>query len=490
MRCLSLADALQRQGCECLFVCREHAGHLGNVIRQRNHEVRMLPSDKSYPSRILDVGDQPPHLAWLGAAWETDADQTAAYAEAAGAQLLIVDHYALDFRWESKVRPFFVRIMVIDDLADRSHDCDFLLDQNFLPSSKFRYANRVPHAARLLLGPRYALLRSEFSLQENVRSDIEQDSLPRLLIMFGGADRGRQTERLLRLLSSVDWQGRIDVVAGPLYPDAQALRKATDALPTAILHIAPGNIASLMRTADIALGAPGVSSLERCACALPSITVAHAWNQEAIGVALAEAGAHWYLGREADVTDAEWLDAIKVMARHIPIRRNMSRAAAEICDGRGADRTATHLLNAAMTVRKAEKSDGDLLFAWRNDERIRRLSRDPAPLEYQAHLNWLARTLENPDVELLLLGAAGCDMACIRFDCQNDSATLSIYVDPDLQGKGIGRGALLSGIAWLREKRPGLKKLFAVVLESNRASHQLFLSSGFSPAQTSYVLDL
>jgi len=141
-------------------------------------------------------------------------------------------------------------------------------------------------------------------------------------------------------------------------------------------------------------------------------------------------------------------------------------------------------------VRRAAKSDGDLLFAWRNDERTRRLSHDPRPLDYEAHLRWLAKTLDDSKVDLLLLGTDDRDMACVRFDCQEETAILSIYVDPDLQGKGVGRIALAAAIDWLKAYRPALKKLNSIVLESNHASHQLFLTAGFTPSHTNYVLDL
>jgi UDP-2,4-diacetamido-2,4,6-trideoxy-beta-L-altropyranose hydrolase len=429
------------------------------------------------------------HAAWLGADWQNDARQTAAYL-VRRPDWLVVDHYAIDRNWEEVLRTHCRKLMVIDDLADRSHDCDVLLDQNFLPGSELRYKTLVPRGAHTLIGPRYALLRSEFALNGSDFPERAHGDILRLLVMFGGADQGRQTEKVLRLLAGVSWQGPVDVVAGPLYPEMQALHEAVAALPSATLHVASENIALLMRKADLALGAPGVTSLERCACALPSLTVAHARNQEAIGVALAEAGAHWYLGREADASDADWLDALSVLARHRLIRHSMSVVASTICDGQGAQRVAVCLLLAAMNVRKADKTDSELLFAWRNDARTRRLSRDPSPLDRVVHLRWVAKTLENPDIDLLLIGMSGRDMACVRFDCRGDLATLSIYVDPDLQGQGIGRAALQSAIDWLRAHRPDLKLLFSNVLEANHASHQMFRNSGFVPDQTSYAFDL
>lgn len=484
MRCLALADALKIKGGDSRFVCRAHPGSLEALIRQRGYAVDLLPISPQGASSF-DSADGPVHADWLGADWRIDAEQTAACLTAP-VDYLIVDHYAIDSRWEGALRKYCRRIMVIDDLADRAHDCDVLLDQNFLPNAD-RYASLMPPSAIALIGPRYALLRDEFAL---TAERPETRSRPRLLIMFGGADRSRQTERVLRLLAEMAWQDPVDVVAGPLYPDMYALREMMATLPDATLHVAPTHIAALMRRADFSVGASGVTSLERCACGLPSITVAQAWNQEAIGTALAEAGAHWYLGREIEATDTDWQDALRMLARQSVIRHHMSVTATAICDGRGVRRVVAHLMQATMRVRRAEKSDGNLLFAWRNDEITRRLSHDPRPLDYEAHLRWLAKTLDDSKVDLLLLGTGDRDMACVRFDCQGEMAILSIYVDPDLQGQGVGRSALAAAIDWLKAYRPALKKLNAIVLESNHASHQLFLTAGFTPGQTNYVLDL
>lgn len=484
MRCLALADALKERGGDCRFICRAHPGHLGDSIAKRGYAVELLPN----PLQIVESPNQYgvyKHAEWMGADWQSDVQQTAA-ALADVPDWLIVDHYSIDRRWENAMRNHCRKIMVIDDLADRLHDCDVLLDQNFLPSVD-RYAALVPVGAITLIGPRYALLRGEFS---SARKRSGCAIAPRLLIMFGGADRSRQTERILWLLVEMGWQDPIDVVAGPLYSDVPALREALSALPAAVLHVSPGNIAALMRHADFAVGAPGVAGLERCSCGLPSITVAQAWNQESIGAALAEAGAHWYLGREAEATDADWKGALQMLGKHAAIRSHMSAAAAAICDGQGVKRVVAHLMHAEMSARIVTESDGDLLFAWRNHERTRRLSHDPRPFNYEAHLRWLAKTLSDPNVDLLLLDVSGLDMACVRFDCQGETATLSIYVDPDQQGRGVGNHALTTAIDWLKMRRPTLKQLNASVMEPNRASHQLFLSSGFKLEQRSYVLDL
>jgi UDP-2,4-diacetamido-2,4,6-trideoxy-beta-L-altropyranose hydrolase len=484
MRCLVLADALKSKGAFCSFVCREHPGNLEALIKRRGYSVNLLPMRQRNASPVDSISDLA-HADWLGADLRSDAEQTAECITDF-LDYIIIDHYAIDIRWESALRKYCRQIMVIDDLADRAHDCDLLLDQNYLPNAD-RYAALIPGSATALIGPRYALLRNDFALAS---TPSKNTTSPRLLIMFGGADRSRQTERMLHMLAEMAWQDPVDVVAGPLYPDMPALREAAAILPAAKLHVAPTNIATLMHRADIGLGASGVTGLERCACGLPSITVAQAKNQEAIGTALAETGAHWYLGHEANVTDSEWRDALRMLVKQTSIRQHMSVAAAAICDGQGLRRVVAHLMHVAMGVRTATDSDGDLLFSWRNDERTRRLSGNPGPLDYEMHLHWITKTLDDPNVDMLILGTGGRDMACVRFDCEGETATVSIYVDPNLQGQGVGRGALAAAINWLKLRRTALKYINAVVMKSNHASHQLFISSGFKPSQTNYDLHL
>ena len=150
MRCLTLAEALRKAGAEVAFVCRELDGNLAGLIEARGFDVHVLPP--------LEPPTDP--LTWTAAHWHEDAAQTASFLKTR-ADWLVVDHFALEHRWEKEMREHANRLMVIDDLADRVHDCDLLLDQNYLQEPA-RYDTLVPAHCRKLLGPAYALLRDEF----------------------------------------------------------------------------------------------------------------------------------------------------------------------------------------------------------------------------------------------------------------------------------------------------------------------------------------
>ncbi|MBL0225443.1 MAG: UDP-2,4-diacetamido-2,4,6-trideoxy-beta-L-altropyranose hydrolase [Geobacteraceae bacterium] len=159
MRCLTLADELRQRGADVIFICRILLGNLIGLIEDKGYSVvRLQQPETEYIAAAEDVA----HAAWLGVSWEQDAVDTIDAFGEKHPKLLIIDNYALDSRWETKLRPYVEKIMVIDDLADRSHDCDLLLDQNLYQSIETRYDKLISESCKRLLGPKYALFRPEF----------------------------------------------------------------------------------------------------------------------------------------------------------------------------------------------------------------------------------------------------------------------------------------------------------------------------------------
>lgn len=156
MRCLSLAKVLRERGARCFFICREHRGNLIDEIREEGFVVYELPinSGTIKSSQIYEN--------WLGDVYSADALASISCLDVSSNDLLIVDHYAIDERWEALVRKYFKKIMVIDDLANRKHNCDYLLDQN-LSHSWSNYVGLLPKKSQTFIGPKFALLRPEFT---------------------------------------------------------------------------------------------------------------------------------------------------------------------------------------------------------------------------------------------------------------------------------------------------------------------------------------
>lgn len=333
MRCLTLADALHEKGVECTFVCRPHAGHLLDLVAQRGHKALALGE----PQETFNTTADHAYVAWLGTSWVDDAEQTMRAFGEQTMDWLVVDHYALDARWEQALRPQAKRIMVIDDLADRTHACDLLLDQN-LGRLKRDYVALIPPSAGTLLGPKFALLRPEFAAlrpQSLVRRSQNQQ-LQHLLITMGGVDKDNVTCQVLTTLNACTLPSElsITVVMGPHAPWLEQVREVASAMPrsTQVL-VGVDNMAQLMADSDLAIGAAGSTSWERCCLGLPSLVLVLADNQKAGAEALQISGAAVYLKecRQLRELFSEWraTDAISSTLGC------MSNAAASLTDGVG-----------------------------------------------------------------------------------------------------------------------------------------------------------
>jgi UDP-2,4-diacetamido-2,4,6-trideoxy-beta-L-altropyranose hydrolase len=488
MRCLALADGLRSEGAECVFLCREAGlGALAEKITAGGHGLLTLPAAAGN-----EDGDDLPRLAhagWLPGGWRNDAAACRlALANQPAADWLVVDHYALDGRWERAMRAEAERVMVIDDLADRRHECEVLLDQNVLADSVGQYQGLVPEGCLLLLGPKYALLRPEFlAFGEAAPKAAGCSEDLRLLIMFGGSDPQDLTLRAVKALARIKWRGPVDVVAGSLYGKLPELAAIVSGLPQAHLHAPAHKVADLMRAAGLALGSPGVASWERCACGLPSIVLSVADNQLRLGESLGRLGAHWYLGKADQVRDDDLDAALAAWIANPLARHGMSSAAAAICDGKGVRRAVQRLAAAELDIRPATQDDSQLVYAWRNDERTRRHFFDSGPIEPATHRSWFSQTLGNADTQLLLvLGRGRVPVACVRFDYLAERARLSVYLDPDLQGYGLGVNSISLACRWLRIRRPDIRVVEADVLVDNEASRRAFSAAGFRQVWSRY----
>jgi UDP-2,4-diacetamido-2,4,6-trideoxy-beta-L-altropyranose hydrolase len=344
MRCLTLADSLKARGHESLFLTRPHAGHLADHIRDRGHTVVLLPVEGD--AQCEPDPDGPPHADWLGGPWTGDATASLAALKDIAPDWLVVDHYALDARWEALLAPACGRMLVIDDLADRPHACDMLLDQN-LGRRAADYEALLPAGCITLVGQQFALLRPEFrALRAASLARREAPVLRRILVAMGGIDKDDATSAVLDGLDAASLPAGVGVtvISGRDAPwlDKVRGRAARMRLPTEVLA-GVRDMAEHMVQADLAIGAAGGTAWERCCLGLPSIVVVLAENQRPGAEALARAGVAWVLDAVAGVPRAlpGLLAAVAVPAS----LAQTARRAAGITDGRGAERVCERLLS-------------------------------------------------------------------------------------------------------------------------------------------------
>lgn len=213
----------------------------------------------------------------------------------------MVDSYALDHKWEKFLRPHVNKIMVIDDLANRAHDCDLLLDQNYYRDIEHRYDGLLPLTCRKLLGPEYALLRPEFhQAKKNLRK--RDGKIRRILVFFGGSDPSNETKKALQAIKLLNRpEIAVDVVVGAGNPHREEIKQICSEMPNTTYYCQVENMAELMAAADLAIGAGGVTTWERLYLELPTIAIAVAENQVETLEALGEAEMVWYLGIWSEV---------------------------------------------------------------------------------------------------------------------------------------------------------------------------------------------
>lgn len=493
MRCMTLAEVLLKRGASVLFVSRGLPAHLGEMLAERGVACAPLQSDDAQVQAI----DELAHAAWLGTSQEHDAQCTVQALAGRTWDWLIVDHYALDRRWETAMRGVAQRIMAIDDLADRHHDCDVLLDQNFYRDMDTRYAGKVPAHARLLLGPGHALLRESFhTLRTQVVARTGQ--VARVLVFFGGVDARNHTGAAIQALTRLHMPRLlVDVVIGVQHPHRADVEAACEAAGFAC-HVQTSRMAELTAAADLALSAGGSAAWERCCLGLPALSLCTADNQRQQLDDAAEAGLLYV----PSTMDGE--DVVELIARHARslienpmLLRHISQRAMAAVDGKGATRVANALLEPAapgasdaqlVQLRQATPEDVRLVWPWRNATSTRRHFFDPSPVEPDNHLRWWAASLQDTRRALLIGHRAGLPCGVLRFDVeQSDSAVVSLYLDPALTGQGLGRAFMVAGIAWLRQNHPGIQTVSAEILAANEASRKMFQSAGFTEQHAVFV---
>lgn len=331
MRCLALATALQQRGAQVEFLSATTEGHLHGLIADRGFTVRALPAEHAASASSEAVEEVRRVLGPSRFDWA------------------VVDHYRLDASWEGAIRSHCERVFVIDDLADRRHDCDMLLDQN-LGRTADAYRGLVPAAARLLVGPRHALLRPEFAAARD--GSLARRAAPRLervLISLGGVDLTNLTERVLLALAAAGLPdlSQVVVVLGPTAPWHERIQALAAGLPwPTVVHRNAANMADLMAACDLAIGAAGTTAWERCALGLPSVVFVLADNQRPGAHALAQSGCVQLLASPDDIESE--LPPVLRRCQDPALLRAMSRAAAGVTDGQGVARVAQALQNRSL----------------------------------------------------------------------------------------------------------------------------------------------
>lgn len=298
IRCLTLAKQLKNQGAEVSFICSNLIGNIIELIIKEGYQVYQIDSV------CLEESDTK--------RWELDSSQSISIIKKLPQNLdwIIVDHYGLDKFWEKSIRPYTKRIMVIDDLANRGHDCELLLDQNLYTNMEKRYDSLVNEGCKLLLGPSYALLRNEF-YEQRIQLRERSGKIERILVFFGGSDPANQTERVLNCIkNSFPNNLAFEVIVGKSNPNKMLLENICSQHENIKFFCQVENMAAKIADADLAISAGGTNTWERCFLGLPAITITIADNQIEILETLANMKVIWHLGHYTEVDDHTILETL------------------------------------------------------------------------------------------------------------------------------------------------------------------------------------
>ena len=349
MRCLTLAQALRKKGASCYFICRDHTGTLLDLIRGHSFDVRVLatriPQEDCLVQQNVSDDNVIRHASWLGCDWQTDAEQTRDAIGDVVLDWLVVDHYSLDASWESSLKLCFRKLMVIDDLADRSNDCDLLLDQNYYNDMAIRYNKLKPSHCKYLTGPRYALLRPEFKDMRR-RIKMRGSYVERIFFFGGGSDPTNETKKILIALQFLGIKKiKIDVIMGSTNPHLNKIEMICEERQEVTVRTQVSNIAELMGNADLAIGASGSATWESCCVGVPSLVWSISENQVAIAESANEIGVCVNLGKVENVSVQIAANALSELLENKQKPVFLEENSLNLVDGQGTNLVVEELLS-------------------------------------------------------------------------------------------------------------------------------------------------
>lgn len=316
IRCLTLADALREEGARVRFISGDLPDDLGRLVLKRGNELVVIgvihseTEDATKSIRVLS-----------DCQWDW----------------LVVDHYGLSAVWETAMRQSTVRIMVIDDLANRAHQCEILLDQNYLPEAEVRYHGKVNPGCRQLLGPRFALLRPEYRYYREIARS-QSTEVRRVLVFFGGSDPDNLTGLALDVLCEPAFRHlQVDIICGRHGSRRLTLEQQAEGRSGTMIHGPRPHLADLMSIADLAIGGGGSTSWERMCLGLRSIVITLAANQEQVANWLSHEGLTRLIGQSGRVTAIDLRESLMHELQH-GWQLSVTEKGMLLCDGLGTER--------------------------------------------------------------------------------------------------------------------------------------------------------
>ena len=498
MRCRALSKALRQRDVESVFICRSQDGDLLELL-ESEYKVLVLSeipeNRKNSFINALEV-EKSIYGSWLGCTEIEDANETLeliSNAQLMNVRHIVVDHYGLGRQWEQKVVEELTvmfglkpKLLAIDDLANREHCADILLDANRLdPAELNPYKYLLGLGANHLLGPGYALLDAIYPALQPLSPIRSQ--LSRVMIFFGGVDKENYTRSALSALSEARFlHVAVDVVLGKTAIHYLEIKELALQRPNTNFHCGLPALAGIILRADLAIGGAGTNSWERACLGLPSLAIAVADNQRQGAHALAKRNAVRYieLGSSSNAADAIFDGLVKIQESPVQLQE-MSNACLSIGDGKGIERVTRALLGpiSGLNLRSASLSDKWIYYWWANDSDVRQQSFNQEFISMEGHEAWFINKLGSSSSLLYVLeDGEHFPLGQIRFDRMDDNdvcSKIGFSLSREARGRGLASSLLQMGVAQMSHYWRNSMQVYGEVRAGNDASCRAFQRSGF-----------
>lgn len=478
VRCLRIATEMRKSGISVVFVLSHFAKDWSGRLVERGFPIYYANHQGEESCDCDESSSSHPEIVWNAKLQELDAMDFASLCKTLEISVVVVDHYGLDAVWERTVSKSVAKLVVLDDLANRRHDCDILVDYNFSERAS-RYEGLVPSKARVLLGVKYAPLTEEHFWHD--RLAINHDGIRRVFISMGG---GVSAGALAKVVSTAAEIFNSDVEIRVILPFKGALPSE---IRTRIPHqnvkyFSPlPTLVEEYRAADLAIGAAGVAALERMALGVPSVTLVTADNQVSSAEGMAIQTGETFLDARDSLNQNDFSHALLEALRGHSQMRERALSNKYLVDRFGLKRLVLAILptsSSEISIREAVQEDCATYLIWANDPQVRLNSLTQEKVAIAAHVGWFGQALSSSDTLLYVGELEGLPIGQVRFHKEQFDWWLSYSIDDDFRGRGLGRHLIKMALMKFSAAHPNTA-VYGVVKNGNKASIKILETTGF-----------
>jgi len=459
MRCLSLAQAWQDDGGKVIFAMSRIMPKIQDRLKEERMEFVPVASDPG----STDDAEELLHLAEKIKPFGT-----------------VLDGYHFGGIYQKTLKEAGLRLLAFDDKSDLEwYYADLILNQN--PYAQESFYQHKESSSRLLLGPKYILLRREFHGRELTERKVT-DEANKILIALGGADQGHTIAKIIQSLEQSNAPDlEIIMVTGLVDPYSKSLSSLVRQSSLKIeVRSGVSDMTQLMEWADLAISSAGTISWELAYLGVPNLTVAIAKNQRPVAESLARLGVAVSLGWHEDLSADLILNQLIQLRSSRRLREQMSREGRRLIDGEGTSRVSMYLRDDPVRLRPVRESDCQRLWDWANDPEVRQVSFSQRQISWEEHVTWFKTKLNDPST-FIFIGVDREDVPIgqIRFEGGEDGRVISAVVDKKYRNRGYGSFLIERASKKILETDSSVKRVYAYIKEGNEVSAQAFINAGF-----------